>query len=200
MSLRVAVVAIMLVLTAAKAVRADDVGNQLDIARTAYGKGDFLHALTNLQAAVSAMNARLVDQFSKALPPSPTGWDSSATDNQSLDGVGGGLSVTRAYNKGEALLNASLIADNPAVAAAQSLFLPGSQVSSQPGWSRIKIGTDDVLLRYDAASRSGEIMMVIGARVLLEIEGTEIAREDILVETAKGWNLGVVRRLIAPGS
>ena len=126
--------------------------------------------------------------------------EGSAAVSQTLDGVGGGLSVARSYGKGEAMLNASLIVDNPAVAAAQSLFQSNSQVAAQPGWSRLKLGTDDALLRFDAGTRSGEIMIVIGTRVLLEIEGTEIGREDILVEAAKGWNLAVVRRLIGAGS
>ncbi|HIJ61690.1 MAG TPA: hypothetical protein HPQ04_03260 [Rhodospirillaceae bacterium] len=179
---------------------ADDIANQLDAAHITYGKGDLLRTLTNLQGLVSSLNARLVDQFAKALPPPPSGWEGNATDSQTLDGVGGGLSVARSYSKGEGMLNASLIVDNPAVAAAQSLFQSNSQVTAQPGWSRLKLGADDALLRFDGGTRSGEIMMVIGARVLLEIEGTEIGREDILVEAAKGWNLSVVRRLIAAGS
>lgn len=199
MVLRGAVLAFLLT-AAAMPARADDVAGQLDAARAALGRGDSLHTLTSLQAAVSALNARLAEQFSKALPPPPVGWEGGAADPQTLDGVGGGLSVARAYSKGDGMLNATLIVDNPAVAAAQSLFQSGSPQVSQPGWSRLKLGTDDALLRFDGSSRSGEIMMVIGARVLLEIEGTEISREDILVEAAKGWNLPAIRRLIAAGS
>lgn len=187
-------------LAAVQPVRADDVAGEIDAARSAYGKGDQLHALTALQAATSLLNTHLAGQFSKLLPPAPpAGWEAAGTESQSLDSIGGGLTVTRGYVKGEATLNAALIVDNPAVSASVAMFQTAAQVASQPGWSRVKIGNDDALLRFDPASRSGEIMMVIGDRVLLQIEGTEIPGDDVLVETAKGWNTAGIRKLIGVG-
>ena len=159
-----------------------------------------LHTLSSLQAAVALLNGRLSDQFSKVLPAPLAGWESGAPEQETLDTIGGGISLTRAYTKGDATLNAALIVDNPSVAASVAMFQSAPQVASQPGWSRLKLGGDDALMRYDAASRAGEIMMVIGGRVLLQIEGTEIAKDDVLVELAKGWNTAAIRKLITAGS
>jgi len=180
-------------------VLADDIAIQIDSARGAYGKGDQLHALAALQAATSQLNQRLTSQFGKFLPVAPHGWDSSPPESQSLDSVGGGLSVTQAYGKGESTLNASLIIDNPAVGVSASLFQGGAQVN-RPGWSRVKVGGDDVLLRFDSATRAGEVMMVIGDRALLQVEGNEIGKEDVLLEIARGWNVSALRKLIGSGS
>jgi hypothetical protein len=177
---------------------ADDLSNQLDAARAAYAKGDSLRTLSAVQAAISLLNARLLDQFAKVMPPAPAGWDAGPPESQLLDTIGGGYSLTRGYTKGESTLNASLIVDNPAVTASTAMFQAAPQVASQPGWSRLKVGTEDALVRFDPTTRAGEILLVIGGRVLLQIEGTEIAAQDVLVETAKGWNVAAIRKMISP--
>lgn len=178
---------------------ADDIAVQIDAARGAYGKGDQLHALTALQAATQQLNQHLVGQFGKLLPASPRGWESSSPESQSLDGAGGGLEVTEAYSKGDATLNASLIIDNPAVAASLAMVQDAARQAPRPGWSKIKLGSDDALLRFDPQTRAGEVVMVIGDRALLQIEGNEITKDDVLVEMARGWNVGALKKLIGPG-
>jgi hypothetical protein len=179
---------------------ADDIALQIEAARGAYGKGDPLRALSALQAATSQLNQQLISQFGKILPPAPRGWEASSPEPQPLDGAGGGLSVTQAYSKGESTLNASLIVDNPAVGVSASLFLDGARQAEQPGWSRIKSGGDDVLMRFDPATRAGEVLMVIGDRALLQVEGNEIEKNDVLLEIAKGWNVGALRKLLSRGA
>ena len=195
-----AAVVVVLCLGAAQPLKADDVSNGIDAARGAYGKGDQLHALSALQAAIKVLNGHLFGQFAKMLPPPPDGWEGAAAEAESLDSIGGGLTVTRAYTKGDATLNASLIVDNPAVAASAAMFQTAAQLASKPGWSHLKFGNDDILLRFDATTRSGEIMMLVGDRVLLQIEGNEIAKGDVLIETNKGWNVAGIRKLIGIGS
>ncbi|PKU26313.1 hypothetical protein CWS72_00185 [Telmatospirillum siberiense] len=180
--------------------RADDVAVQIEAARAAYGKGDPLHALAALQAATLQLNQNLVGQFGKLLPVAPRGWVSSAPELQALDGAGGGLEVTEAYSKGEATLNVSLIIDNPAVASSMAMVQEASRQSLRPGWSKVKLGTDDAVLRFDPQTRAGEVVMVIGDRALLQIEGNEITKDDVLLEAARGWNLGALRKLIGIGS
>ncbi len=200
MDFRIAAAALLLGLGVAQPAFADDVAVQIEAARGAYAKGDSLHALSALQAAIAVLNTRLAEQFSKVLPPAPAGWDAGSVDVQSLDTIGGGISLSKGFSKGEATLNAALIVDNPAVGASAAMFQAGPQVARQPGWSRLQLGGEEALLRYDATARSGEILMLIGGRVLLQIEGTEITSNDILVDAAKGWNTAAVRKLISAGS
>jgi hypothetical protein len=198
MRLQAAVVAFVISLAWAGASSAEDVAGHIESARGAYGRGDQLHALANLQAALRLLNDRLTDQFGKFLPPAPAGWDLGTAESQSLDNVGGGLIVSRSYSKGEAALNVTLTIDNPAVGTSASMLRSGADVGN--GWSRLKLGTDDALLRFDPTSRSGEITMVLGERVLLQVEGTEIAGDGVLVEIAKGWNMAGIRKLVGLGS
>lgn len=179
---------------------ADDVAGQIEAARGAYGKGDQLHALAALQAATAQLNQQLAGLFGKLLPAAPRGWDGSLPEAPSLDAAGGGLEVTEAYSQGDSTLNVSLIIDNPAVASTLVLFQDAARNTPRPGWSRIKLGTEDVLVRFDPQTRAGELMMVIGGRALLQIEGNEIAKDEVLLDFARGWNVGAIRKLIGPGA
>jgi hypothetical protein len=177
--------------------RADDVGDRLAQASSAYGRGDLLRTLESVQAVQGALTGRLVEQFAKAMPPAPTGWEATAADSQPLDQVGGGLTITRGYQKGEATLNASLLIDNPAVANIAALFQPGSPPpGGEGGWKTVTIGGDAALLRFDAGNHEGEVVLAIQGRAALQIEGGEIADEKILMSAAQGWNIALIKKLL----
>ena len=185
-------------LLAAAPARADDVSDRLDAARAAYGRGDALRALEGLQAAEGVLTSRLAEQYARTLPPPPAGWDASPPDTQPLDSIGGGLTIERGYQKGQAALNASLIVDNPAVANVLALFQPNAAAVAAGGWKSVKIGGEDALLRYDAANKEGELVFVLQGRAALQIEGSEIASEQALLDLAQGWNVAQLRKLLGP--
>ncbi len=195
---RAGVVAVALILAVGTRgpARADDIGGQLDAARAAFAKGDSLRTLESAQAAVGALTAKLAEQFTRVLPPPPAGWEAGAASSQPLDEVGGGLTISRGYQKGEAALSVALILDNPAVATAQAMFQPGGIPAGEAGWSHVRIGADDALLRFDPANRDGEILLVLQGRALLQIEGSEIDSQAILTDTAKGWGIGALKKLL----
>lgn len=174
---------------------ADDLPARLDAARAAYQKGDLPRAARELDGALRQVHDRLGRALAETLPPPPAGWQAEAAEIQGLGMVGGGLSVTRAYERSDSTLNASLILDSPAVEAAAALLANPAATAAQPNMKRVKVGADDALMRYDGSTKSGEITMVLGSRVLLEIEGDNLANSDVLIEAAKGWNLAKIRSL-----
>ncbi len=186
-----------LLLGGAAAARADDVALQIGQAGAANVRGDALHTLTALQAAQTLVFGRLTEQFAKVMPPAPAGWDASPPESQSLDSIGGGMTVTRGYSNGDSTLNASLLVDSPAVMSNSAQFRQTGAL--KPGWSRLEIGGEDALMRYDAADRVGEIMILLSDRVLLQIEGSDIGRSDLLVQAARGWNIAAIRRILGGG-
>jgi hypothetical protein len=178
---------------------ADDVSDKLDAARAAYGKGDALRTLDAVQSLAGTLTARLVDQFAKTLPPPPPGWEASAPESQSLDAIGGGLAVTRGYQKGDAALSASLIVDNPSVANTVALFQSsGGPPPGEVGWKSVKVGNEEAMIRYNAANREGEIASAIENRAALQIEGSEIGSEQVLIDIAQGWNFALLKKLLGP--
>jgi hypothetical protein len=187
------------VLACSAASAADNVPGRLDAARQAYQRGDIARTAQEIEAALAELHDRLGKALAEFLPPAPAGWQAETPETQALALVGGGLSVTRAYTRNEATLNAALILDSPAVAAAAALFTNSAATAGQANLKHLKVGNDDALLRWDPANKSGEITMVLGNRVLLQIEGDNLASSDLLVDVAKGWNVPGIRK-VAGGS
>ncbi|ARJ67317.1 hypothetical protein WV31_17425 [Magnetospirillum sp. ME-1] len=178
---------------ACPALAADTIPARLDAARAAHAKGDLARAALELEAAVAELQTRLGKQLADFLPPPPAGWQAEAVETHSLAGTGGGLAVTRAYGRDDATLNISLIIDSPAVSAAVAQLA----ASPQPNHRKVKVGAEEATMRWDSQGRNGEVLMVLGPRVLLQIEGDSLANSDILADVAKGWNLAGIRKTLA---
>lgn len=172
-----------------------DVPAQIEAARAAYQKNDLPRTARALEAALADVHDRLGRALAESMPTPFSGWQAEQPEVQWLGQVGGGLAVTRAYAKGEASFNASLFLDSPAVEAAAALLANPAATAAQPHMRRVKIGAEDGLLRFDAATKTGEITMVLGNRILLEIEGDNLSNADVLSEAAKGWNVARIRTL-----
>ncbi|MBC7908293.1 MAG: hypothetical protein H7Y60_16320 [Rhodospirillaceae bacterium] len=175
---------------------ADNVPAQIEAARAAYQKNDLPRTARALEAALADIHDRLGKALAETLPVPATGWQADPAELQGLGQVGGGLSVSRAYAKGESTLNATLFLDSPAVEAAAALLANPAATAAQPNMKRVKVGAEDALLRYDTSTKSGEITLVLNNRVLLELEGESLANAETLVETAKGWNVAKIRTLV----
>ncbi|MBI5164920.1 MAG: hypothetical protein HY985_13580 [Magnetospirillum sp.] len=188
--------AMVAVLLAVSPAAADEIGNRIEAARTAYQKTDFARTARELEAALVQLQQRLGSGLAEYMPAAPSGWQADKPEIQGLGAVGGGLSVVRAYTKGDASLNASVILDSPAVEAAAALLGNPAATAAQPKLRRVKAGGEDALMRWDGQARSGEISIVLSNRVLLQIEGDNIANGDLLMEAAKGWNVAGIRKLI----
>ena len=189
-----AYVLVAALLPAVPALAADTVPVRIEAARLAYGKGDLAHAAAELEAAVVEMHGRLGRALGEVMPPPLNGWRGEAVEAQGLTSTGGGLAVSLAYGRDDSSLNASLILDSPAVFAAAGQF--AATALDQPNIRRVKIGAEDALLRWDADNHAGEITMVLGNRVLLQIEGDNLGSSDLLVESARGWNVAGIRKIL----
>jgi hypothetical protein len=170
-----------------------DVPASIDAAKASFQKGDIARAARQLEVALIDLQDRLGRALSEDMPPALPGWQADDAETEGLGAAGGGLSVTRAYTKADASLNASIILDSPAVEGATALL---NNQAAQPNLRRVKVGNDDAMLRWDSPAKAGEITMVLGGRVVLQIEGDNITSGDILVDMAKGFNVAAIRKLV----
>ena len=189
-----AVFVLLLACPLVSAAAADDVPARLDNARAAYQKGDIARAAREIEAALIQLHDRLGKTFAETLPNLGGLWKAESVETESLGEIGGGLSVSRAFTRGDASLNVSLLLDSPEVASVQAM-LTGN--SGQLNVKKVKVGGEDAVLRFDAATGTGEITMVVGGRVVLEVQGDNISNADPLLEAAGGWNVAKIKTLLA---
>ena len=172
---------------------AESVSSRLDAARAAHARGDLARAALELDAALTELHARLGKQLGEFLPPPPTGWQADSAETQSLAGSGGGMAVMRAYGRDDSTINASVTIDSPAVSAAVSQLA----AAPQPNSRQLKVGGEDAVMRWDAQGRNGEVLMVLGTRALLQIQGDNLPAGEVLSDMAKGWNLAGIRKVLS---
>lgn len=169
---------------------AADVIPHIDAARAYMQKGDVARSAHELEIALLDLQDRLGRSLSDLMPAPPSGWVAEEAEYEGLGSAGGGLTVSRAYTKDDASLNASLILDNPAVDEAVS------QAPAQSATKKIKLGAEDAVLRWDASSHSGEITVVMAHRVLVQITGEGVESGETLTDLAKGIDFAKIRKVV----
>ncbi|RAU20953.1 hypothetical protein CU669_15895 [Paramagnetospirillum kuznetsovii] len=188
-------IAAALALSGLSATATESVATRMEAAKAAHARGDIARAASELEAVIADLHGRLGKALAEFLPAPLASWQAEAPETQGLASAGGGFAVSRAYARDDASLNATLILDSPAVSSAALQF--AANAPAQPNMRRVKIGGEDALLRWDATNRAGEIMLILGNRVLLQIEGDSLGSSDLLVDAAKGWNISGIRKYLA---
>jgi hypothetical protein len=174
-------------------VAADEITEQLDLAKELYEEGDLDAAVTELQYAIGEIQAKLGDAFAETFPPPPAGWSAGeATREAGAAFMGGGTMVNREYTQdaGNGRMNAQLIIDNPMIQGMAALFSNPAMLSANSNMTRIRMGRDNAILDFDDGTRRGEITFMIGGgRAMLKVEGNDLASGDDLVELLKAWDM-----------
>jgi hypothetical protein len=185
-------------LAAALPACADEVIEQIDAGRAYYAEGDLARALGELEFATNALRTRISTAFMATLPDAPLLWtaDQPTQDNGAAL-LGTGMMVTRRYeeDKGEGRIIAELLADSPMVQAFTAVFSSPVMIASDPALRRIRLGRTSALLKWDAASRAGELSVALGGRVLIKLSGADLADQSTLVDLMARWDLEAVEQV-----
>lgn len=174
--------------------RADEVLEMLDRARALYQQGNLSGALGELGFASGAITQQRQAHYAALFPAAPTGWtleeaqDSGPAGALAAQMLGGGMIVTRDYTQqgGEGRISAKLVMDSPLVQGMAMLVTNPAMLP--PGAKRIRIGAENAILKQEAGSKEMELTLVKGA-TLLQLEGENLASQDVLVSLMKGFDL-----------
>ena len=169
---------------------ADAVVEDLNTAREAYEKGNLALALQRAESGLATLVDRLGKALLPALPAVLPGWTAEPAEILGLGQVGGGLSISRVYTKGNATLNVTLILDNQDADTVEVI------TPDQPNTTTIKVGDTEGLLRFDTTLRSGEAMIALTPRLRLEIQGDDLDNPEPLRAASKGWNIPMIRKIV----
>lgn len=177
-------------ITSHSVLAADSLSQSLGTARDAYEKGNLVTALQQTEASLAALVDKLGTALLPTLPAPLPGWTAEQPEILGLGQVGGGLSISRVYTKGDATLNVTLILDNQDTDALDPI------APEQPNTSKLKVGDTEALLRFDPSLRSGEVIISLSPRLRLEIQGDDLDNAEPLRAAASGWNIALIRKVI----
>jgi len=179
---------------------------RIDRAKQLYQQGKLLQAADELDAAIDAINSQLGQRYGQTLPPAPAGWVVDQPDPQRLALMGGGMAAIREYKPAvppagatpspqPQRMNARIVLDGAAVQAMAPLFGPTLPQGTPQTVRKVRIGNEDALVAYDPQIRAGEVSVLVGGRILVQVEGQNVQNADPMIAAMRGWNLAELRKL-----
>jgi hypothetical protein len=191
------------------AARRAEAVQRMDAAKQMYQNGKYLQSADELQAAIATIYSQLGKTYGQTLPPAPQGWVIDQPDPQRLALMGAGMAAVREYRpaapppapqagqQGQlpTRMNARIVLDGDAVRAMAPLFQPQLPPGTPPTVRKIRIGQNDAVVAYDPQLRAGEVSVLVGGRILLQVEGTGVANADPMIATMQGWNVPELKKL-----
>jgi hypothetical protein len=173
------------------AARADDITEQIESGKALYEKGDYAKAVSELQFAVNDIQKKVGEKYVQALPPAPAGWEADEAEAQSGAMLGGGQTVTRRYREsgGDGQMTLNVTVDNPMVQAMSAMFSNPALIAADPHAKRIRVGGENAVLKWDAGNKSGDVSMVLGGRMMVNLEGRGLKSDAVMQDFMKNWDM-----------
>ncbi len=188
-----------LLLAAPIVVRGDEIGDQLDQARRYYEAGDLAGAVGELEFVLQALRGRVSEALAATFPTPPDGWTVEAKDDQAgtIPFVAGNM-VGRTYRSpdGASSLEAQLLSGGGFLQGLAGMFMNPTMLAAQPNAKRVRIGRENAVVTYDSAGRSGQLVLDLGGKGTVMIEGKNLDSGDPMVDLAQRWDLAKAKELL----
>ncbi|HLP01377.1 MAG TPA: hypothetical protein VK163_05075 [Opitutaceae bacterium] len=168
-----------LALLTVASLRADDVTDSLDAAKEAYDAGNYSQAITSLDAANQFIRQKKAELVAKLLPDAPKGWEASEAQTEAAASsmLGGGVTATRNYNRGESSVTMKIQSDSAVMQYAMMFSNPMMLAAS--GAKLETIQGQSVSVAFEKGGNSGSIKAVVDNRYYVEIEGNSVTADDL---------------------
>lgn len=160
--------------------QADEIMDQINEAVELYQQGDYSGAASGLDFAAQQIRQLQAGRVSEALPAPLEGWEAHDPETSAMGAAffGGGISAGRSYEKGDARIEIQILSDTPMLQGALMLLNNPMLVSSS-GQKLTRVKGNKALVEYDKTDQSGEMSIVIMNTVLVTINGSSAALEDM---------------------
>lgn len=183
---------------AAAPAAADEVLDQLDAARELYLEGELSQAIGELEFAIQAIRSRTGELYAQTFPAPPTGWSAGEVDVASgLPGMGGQMLSRRYDGPNGAWIEAELMVDNPMMQAFGALLQNPALLAIQPNAERVRVHGTHAILQWPGDG-SGEVMLILGGRLLLRLDGYGLDAKNDLLGMLAAWDVATLRQVAGP--
>lgn len=185
-------------LLAAAHARADSVTDQIDQGRKLYEQGDIGGAVAELEFAVQELKGKQSAAYLATFPAAAAGWtleEASADAAAAVPFLGNTAGRTYRAQSGTGVIEAQLMTGGSFMQGLASMFMNPQVMAGQPNAKRVRIGRENAVVTYDAAERSGQLMLDVGGKVTIMLDGKGLPSGGPLVELAGRWDLARVRQI-----
>ncbi len=178
--------------------RADEVTDPLDQAKRLYEEGDIAGALAELEFATQALRAKIAEALVASFPEPPPGWRVERTE-ESGGGLAflGGSAVKRTYRRDAGgSVEAQILTGGGLLQGFAQMMANPQVLAAQPGAKRVRIGRESAVVTFDGAQRSGQLVVDLGGKGTLLLQGSDLSGPEPMVELAQRFDLARIKQLI----
>ncbi|MGQ9658718.1 MAG: hypothetical protein ACUVT0_01205 [Thermochromatium sp.] len=159
-------------------VQADEVTDQLAIARKAYESGELRTAIETLNFAVAKIQEQMTANLVKLLPEPLPGWTADAPESQAggMAAMITGTTLSRTYRRGDgAEIRLSLMADSPLMPMLTMALSMPFVIQNNPAMKTYSFQGYRGMLEHAADSQDYEITLMVGNRLVIQGKGSRLA-------------------------
>src|SRR3954454_2915000 len=183
------------------AAHADEVSDQLDQARQYYQDGDVTGAISELEFVVQALRGKIGQQLLETFPAPPEGWTVEKGDDQGAAGMpfaAAGTMLSRTYRApdGASSIEAQLMSGGGFLQGIAGMLMNPAMLAAQPNAKRVRIGRETAVVTYDGDEKSSQLVLDLGGKGTVMLQGKGVANGDPLVELANHWDLKRAKELL----
>jgi hypothetical protein len=181
--------------------RADEIADQLEQARGYYQAGDVTGAIGELEFVLQALRGRIGQELLATFPAPPDGWTAETADDQAggaLPFVAAGTVLSRTYRApdGGGSIEAQLMSGGGFLQGLAGMMMNPTVLAAQPNAKRVRVGRETGVVTYDAGARSSQLVLDLGGKATVMLEGKGVASGDPLVDLATRWDLKKAKELL----
>jgi hypothetical protein len=161
--------------------RADEVEDSVKEAMQAYQAGDYQGAASSLEYAAQLVRQKRGNVLQSVLPAPLAGWtaEDAKTEAATASLFGGMTSAERVYQKGDATVTVRVLTDSPMLQGMMGFFA-NPAMAAAAGMKMQRIADQKAMIKYDAATKDGEVTMVVANRFMVTIEGSGAEQQDLV--------------------
>jgi hypothetical protein len=158
----------------------DDVLTTIDQAGKQYKAGDFAGAASNLDYASQLVRQKKSERMKDLLPEPLAGWQGKPANAQTLGTAifGGGVTVSRDYIKEDGSVSIEIVSDSPVLQSVM-MMLNNPMFAGASGGSLATIKGQRAIVKYDEATHSGDINIVVAGRFMVTVKGNRVDKETL---------------------
>ena len=170
--------------------RADSFTDQLDQARKDYQQGDLSTAVSDLEFAIQELRGKLGTAYLATFPPAPAGWTGRVQDESAaVCRAAAPCSSVPTGRRWRGLDRGPADDRRRLPAGLAAMFMNPAMLAAQPGAKRVRVGKDNAVVTYDPSDRTAKLMLDVGGKVTLMLDGKDLANSDPLVQLANASDI-----------
>jgi len=179
--------------------QADEVTDQLDIARKAYDGGELRSAIQALNIATAGIQQRMNDQVLKLLPEPLAGWQADAAQAEAggIAAMVTGTILSRTYRHPDGPeVELRLMADSPMMAMMAMLMQSPMLMQSSRDTRVYTNRGHQGMIQHEADSNTWEISLMVGPRIMVQVKGQGLADPKPAEEYLNALDLNAVQKAL----